>query len=135
LQQGNFQMSKKRVRIDTSADREPLGDNPFAGLAPMAGEAPAKAPVESPLPAAAPRAQPAWTVGKTRKGGWPLRVEKRAGNKLVTVLGNVRGDAAALLSHLKKQCGAGGVLREDSVELQGDQSARVAAVLDANREI
>ncbi|MGD9856227.1 MAG: translation initiation factor [Planctomycetaceae bacterium] len=61
-----------------------------------------------------------------------IDVEKRKRGKHVTV---IRGLAAAdndlptLLTTLKSQCGAGGTLRDDEIEIQGDQRDRVRAVL------
>ena len=61
-----------------------------------------------------------------------IAVEKRKRGKRVTV---VRGLAAedndlpALLTTLKSQCGAGGTLKGDEIEIQGDQRERVADVL------
>jgi translation initiation factor 1 (eIF-1/SUI1) len=45
------------------------------------------------------------------------------------VIRNVDGDAEALLSVLKKRCGAGGVVREGAVEVQGDHRTKVEAFL------
>ena len=36
------------------------------------------------------------------------------------MLRRVTGDLETLLSELKKRCGAGGTVREDAIELQGD---------------
>jgi translation initiation factor 1 len=61
-----------------------------------------------------------------------LAVEKRPGKRWVTA---VRGLAAAdndlpsLLAKLKAACGAGGGLKEDVIELQGQQLERVRIVL------
>lgn len=58
--------------------------------------------------------------------------ERRAGGKTVTV---VRGldpaatDLAALLKELKTALGAGGTVKEDRIELQGDHRDRVVAIL------
>lgn len=58
--------------------------------------------------------------------------EKRKKGKVVTV---IRGLAAAendldqLLKQLKNQCGAGGCVDEDTVEIQGDHRPRVQAAL------
>jgi translation initiation factor 1 len=61
-----------------------------------------------------------------------LATEKRKKGKMVTV---VRGLAAddndlpALLSRLKTACGAGGTLKDDLLEIQGDHLPRVRALL------
>jgi translation initiation factor 1 len=61
-----------------------------------------------------------------------VMVEKRAKGKLVTV---VRGLAAAdndlpdLLTRLKTACGAGGTVKDDTLEIQGDHQRRVATLL------
>lgn len=122
---------KPSKRIDTRAPAAPLTDNPFAKLTdhPAASEAPESAPPDPPPAGNAPA--PKWRVARTRKGGWPLRLEKRPGNRSATVIGGVSGDGAALLALLKRRCGAGGVLREETIELQGDHRAAVQALLDA----
>lgn len=61
-----------------------------------------------------------------------LSVEKRKKGKTVTV---VRGlpaegnDLPELLTHLKSQCGAGGTLKEDVIEIQGNQLDRTRDAL------
>lgn len=121
-------MAQYKVRVDTGPAREPLKDNPFAALSGLGGEgvlsgAPARmeAPTEP--------VQRGFTVGRTRKGGYGLSLEKRPNGKQVTVLRNVQGDAEALLSMLKKRCGAGGAVRGEQLELQGDHRAAVEAFL------
>ncbi len=121
----------KKKRIDTNPEPDaPLTDNPFEALS---GEMPEGLPKgsSSPQPSAADRTPaPPWSVERTRKGGWPVRFEKRAGNKAVTIIDRISGDAKALLTALKKHCGAGGTVREGSIELQGDHRERVQAFLD-----
>ncbi len=57
-----------------------------------------------------------------------LSIEKRKRGKVVTV---VKGLAAEgnnlpdLLTQLKSSCGAGGTLKDDTLEIQGDQLDRV----------
>lgn len=61
-----------------------------------------------------------------------IRVEKRKAGRRVTV---VRGLAAAdnnlaeLLTRLKNHCGAGGTVKDDELELQGDQATPVRELL------
>jgi translation initiation factor 1 len=61
-----------------------------------------------------------------------LAIEKRKKGKVVTV---IRGLAAAendlpeLLSRLKSQCGAGGAIQEESLEIQGEHMDRIRAAL------
>ena len=91
---------------------------------------PAPASSTSPCPASA------YSIGKTKKGGLPVRVESRSKGKKVkfnmtstfimsvlqvTVVFNVTGDLKLLLSELKQAAGSGGVVREDTIEIQGDK--------------
>jgi translation initiation factor 1 len=64
-----------------------------------------------------------------------LNLEKRSKGKLATVVRglNVDGnDLSGLLSRLKSQCGAGGAIRKDCLEVQGDHVQRIT---DALREL
>ena len=61
-----------------------------------------------------------------------LAVEKRKRGKLVTVVRGLpaeENDLPALLARLKTACGAGGTLKEDLLEIQGDHQERVRALL------
>ena len=113
---------KKLIPSDPSPGN--LSHNPFAGLA---GAVPENLPQHETTRETPSRAAPTrpWTVGKTRKGGFAISIERRAKGKQVTVLRNVSGDAEALLRALKKRCGAGGVVREGAIERQGDHQAAV----------
>jgi translation initiation factor 1 (eIF-1/SUI1) len=117
-------MNKRNTRIDTNAEATPLMHNPFAALSgdglPTANP-PQRAHAEI-LPDAP---GPSFAIHKTKKGGYPIFVEKRGGNKKVTLIRNLTGDLKGLLTALKKHCSAGGVLREDAIELQGDHRSRV----------
>ncbi len=74
-----------------------------------------------PMPTAKTQAEPASQTVK-------VQVEKRKRGKVMTV---VRGLAAAendlpgLLTQLKNLCGAGGTVKEDQIEIQGDHLERV----------
>jgi translation initiation factor 1 len=57
-----------------------------------------------------------------------VQVEKRKAGRVVTVIRGLApadNDLPALLTVLKNACGAGGTVREDSLEIQGDQLQRV----------
>ena len=63
-----------------------------------------------------------------------VRLEKRKRGKLVTVISGFTCIASQLqqtLSHLQSQCGAGGSIDQQNIELQGDHTARVQALLIA----
>jgi hypothetical protein len=122
-------MTKKR--IDTGPADAPLSDNPFAGLGDMIkGDLPTSPPEES-KPEYVEILKVPYAVGKTRKGGWALSLERRAKGS-VTVLGNVTGDGKALLKALRKHCGAGGVFHDDRIEIQGDQREAIERFLKKN---
>ena len=125
-------MAKKpKQRIDTSAERAPLDGSPFAGLGVLRSELPPGEAASSPAAQSKPAAP--YAVGKTRKGGYALSIEKRRGGKCVTLLGNVSGDAAALLKTLKRHCGAGGAVREGTIEIQGDHRGKIRELLESGR--
>src|SRR3989442_15269168 len=61
-----------------------------------------------------------------------LRDRSGRGGKVVTVVHGLPGDRAArttLAAELRRLCGAGGAVKADTVELQGDHRARVAGLL------
>ncbi|MAV38415.1 MAG: translation initiation factor [Planctomycetaceae bacterium] len=63
-----------------------------------------------------------------------LAVEKRKRGKVVTAIRGLSPDENELpdlLVQLKNACGAGGTLKSDWIELQGDQRSRVRALLIA----
>ena len=68
-------------------------------------------------------------VQRTKKGKLPISYENRAKGKKVTVIANVSGDANILLQELKKKIGAGGFVRGETVELQGDHQVQVEKFL------
>ena len=68
-------------------------------------------------------------VQRTKKGKLPISYENRAKGKKVTVIVNVSGDPNILLQELKKKIGAGGVVRGETVELQGDHQVQVEKFL------
>lgn len=63
-----------------------------------------------------------------------IRLDKRKRGKLVTVISGFTCGATQLqqtLSHLQSQCGAGGSIDDQNIELQGDHTARVPTLLIA----
>lgn len=61
-----------------------------------------------------------------------VQVEKRKAGREVTVIRGLApadNDLAALLTQLKNACGAGGTIKDDTLEIQGDQSQRVKQTL------
>ncbi len=122
-------MAKKSKRIDVNTEPEPLSHNPFAELS--GADVPAPEPEST---QEEPGQESAFRIGRTRKGGFALSVERRPGGKVVTVLDNVEGDAEALLRLLRKRCGAGGAVREGAIEIQGDHRERIEALLNSGIE-
>ncbi len=103
-----------RLFAGTKFDRPPTCDR--CGLI----EAECKCP---PLPA--PLIPPAQQTAR-------LTVEKRKKGKVVTVIRGLPAagnDLPALLSQLKSQCGAGGTLGGDHLEIQGDHIDRLRLLL------
>ena len=61
-----------------------------------------------------------------------LRIEKRKNGRLVTVvrgLSSSANDFDELLSKLKSNCGAGGTINQDELEIQGEHLARIERLL------
>ena len=61
-----------------------------------------------------------------------LSIEKRKKGKVVTVIRGLSeraNDLPALLSQFKSQCGAGGTIQEDCVEIQGEHLDRIRKAL------
>jgi Translation initiation factor 1 (eIF-1/SUI1) and related proteins len=61
-----------------------------------------------------------------------LQLENRKGKKQVTTIRGLLNEGTHLhdlLSQLKTTCGAGGSIQEETLELQGDQRERAAALL------
>ena len=59
-------------------------------------------------------------------------LEKRAKGKWVSVVRGIKpteSDLPALLTRLKNSCGAGGTVRDDAIEIQGDHLARLKELL------
>ena len=66
------------------------------------------------------------------RGGIRLRLDRRASDRVVTVVTGLPGNAAAvaaLARELKAACGAGGTVKDGALELQGDHRERVEQAL------
>lgn len=98
------------------------------------------APTAAALKASAPRgaagALPScgFSVVGSKKGELPLKTEKRAKGKRVTIISNVLGDAVKLVRTLQTMLGVGGTARQAqdqawTVEVQGEQTSRVTQML------
>jgi translation initiation factor 1 len=86
--------------------------------------------VASPTPRPQPKA-----AGRSKAPGGPgirIRLERRASDRLVTVVVGLPGstaEVAELARTLKSACGAGGTVKEGALELQGDHRAAVEKAL------
>ena len=73
-------------------------------------------------------------AAQTDRAGIRIRLDRRASDRLVTVVTGLPGHeaaVAALARELKAACGAGGTVKRGVLELQGDHRERVEAVLVA----
>lgn len=63
-----------------------------------------------------------------------IQVEKRARGKKATVLTGLSAESTnlpELLSKLQAACGTGGTVKDSTIELQGDQQAKIRAKLES----
>lgn len=70
--------------------------------------------------------KPTWLPENQQRA--KVRTDRRKHKRIVTVvwgLDPLETDLPALLSKLKSECGSGGVLKDSSIELQGDHLPRV----------
>jgi len=82
--------------------------------------------------AAEPRAEPEPELPSKSAPGIRLRLERRAGNRvatLVTGLPGRAGEAAELARALKSACATGGSFKDGVLELQGDHRSRLEELL------
>ncbi len=88
---------------------------------------------EKPHKASRPQA-PSRAPSSSGKGGIRIRLDRRASDRVVTVVSGLPGrpaEIAALCKSLKAACGAGGTVKDDALELQGDHRDKVEAALAA----
>ncbi len=70
----------------------------------------------------------------TGKGGIRIRLDRRASDRVVTVVSGLPGrpaELAELAKALKSACGAGGTVKDGALELQGDHRDKVETALAA----
>ncbi len=109
-----------RLLAGTAYDRPPLCER--CGRTESACHCP---PIPLPKVAAPPDKKPVKKIIR-------VAVEKRKKGKVVTVIRGLSArdtDLDALLSKLKNQCGAGGTLDGDTLELQGNHLERLRTLL------
>ena len=121
-------MSRKRERIDVNPTQGGLNSAAFAGL-----NLPDLPPAPEPPPAA-PAAAP---VAKKKMGRVVLRREKaHRGGKTVIVVDDFAthlrlSEIEEIARKLRAACGCGGTVKDRTVEIQGDQPAKIRALLEA----
>ena len=124
-------MSEKPKRLDVTGPASPLTSNPFSQLSVTSHENPGEVltPAQPPHDPHEDKPQVKVRIERTRKGDYPIFLEKRSAGKTVTIIRNLSGDTEALLKLLKKHCAAGGKSFADSVEIQGDHRSKVEIFL------
>ena len=60
------------------------------------------------------------------------RDRKGRKGKVVTVISRIRGDLKTLQKELQKECGAGGSVKSNNIEIQGDHRDKIAKILQRN---
>jgi translation initiation factor 1 len=118
---------KEKKRISTSG--EPIAwTSPFAALKNV--DLPLTPEVQ---PGASPSNAPAITLKKNRGRVDIIRQTAHRGGKTVTVVTGFTGIGMAeketLAKEMQKACGAGGTVKEEQIEIQGDQRETVARIL------
>ena len=118
-----------RKRLDTTGPQAPLGglDAAFAGLT-----LPDDLPAAPPAPPASAPAAATWKMGRV-----VLRREKaHRGGKTVIVIDDFATHLPpsvieTVARKVRAACGCGGTVRDRRVEIQGDQPAKIRALLVA----
>ncbi len=121
-----------KKRVDTTGPQTPLGglDAAFSGLT-LPDNLPA-APPELPPAVNIDAAQPLWKMGRV-----VLRREKaHRGGKTVIVIDDFATHLPlsvieTVARKVRAACGCGGTVKDRRVEVQGDQPAKIRAVLEA----
>ncbi len=118
---------KKRLDTNAAAAPRPGLNAAFAGL-----DVPDLPAGPAPVPAASDAPQHVWKMGRV-----VLRRElARRGGKTVIVVHDFATHLPAsvietIAKKIRTTCGCGGTVKERTIEIQGDQPARVRAALEA----
>lgn len=67
--------------------------------------------------------------GPTGDTAYIERDRKGRKGKVVTVISKIKGDLKMLQKELQKECGAGGSVKNNTIEIQGDHRDKVAGIL------
>lgn len=70
-------------------------------------------------------------IGKGSEAGTAYIERDRKGRKgkVVTVISRLKGDLKPLQKELQKECGAGGSVKNNTIEIQGDHRDKIAQIL------
>jgi translation initiation factor 1 len=118
---------KKRLDTNAAAQLRPGLNTALAGL-----DLPNLPPGPAPAPVAADSLQTVWKMGRV-----VLRRElARRGGKTVIVIHDFATHLPVsvietMAKKIRTSCGCGGTVKERTIEIQGDQPAKVRAVLEA----
>ncbi|MBI3806867.1 MAG: translation initiation factor [Nitrospirae bacterium] len=118
---------KEKKRISTSGE-------PIVWTSPFAALKNAALPLTLEMqPGASPSGVPAIAPKKNRGRVDIIRQTAHRGGKTVTVVTGFAGiglaEKEALAKEMQKACGAGGTVKEERIEIQGDQREAVARIL------
>ena len=69
-------------------------------------------------------------IGKSSDTIYIQRERKGRKGKTVTTIANLEGDLKAIQKELQKLCGAGGTVKNNIVEIQGDQREKIQKYLE-----
>ncbi|OIO58872.1 MAG: hypothetical protein AUJ82_07760 [Verrucomicrobia bacterium CG1_02_43_26] len=126
-------MGKKREKIQTAKNNSLFQNNPFDQLGVAFPENVSKEKTE--LPDVTPGKEMKNNDVKRYSGRLDVKREKSGrGGKTVTVIRGMQvlgeDDRKEILKQLQGHCGVGGTVKEDCVEMQGDQRERIKPILE-----
>ena len=68
-------------------------------------------------------------INSTGDTAYIERDRKGRKGKVVTVISKIKGDLKTLQKELQKECGAGGSVKNNNIEIQGDHRDKIAKIL------